>query len=160
MARLKSLLLVAFLFGGLWLVRTGVLPAAAWVVSVVVVIVVRLLPRLDAYHEELRVGDDGVTRKHGSRLRKTTVESVRWDELRAVEVRAHEIGPQREQMLFLLFGRDGNGVAVPGPLAQQHALPEALASRLPGWRQDQLAEAAAATEPATFTLWEAVPQEG
>ena len=99
-------------------------------------------------------------REHGSRLRKKVVESVRWDELDSVEVRARETGPQRDQMLFLLYGRTGNGVAVPGPLAQQHNLADALARRLPGLRQDLLAQATAAREPGAYTLWEAAPHEG
>lgn len=155
MAWVKSLLLFGFLLGGVALVRAGVLPMIAWLGMVALVIATRLLPRLDAHREELRVGEEGVTREHGSRLRKKTIESVRWDDLQAVEVRARELGPHRDQMLFLLFGSEGAGVAVPGPLAQQHGLAEALARRLPGWRQDLLAEAMAATEPATFTLWEA-----
>lgn len=150
----KSLLLFAFLAGGALLVRAHVLPMIVWLGLVVVVIITRLLPRIDRHEEVLRVTDEGVTREHGSRLRKKIVEKVRWDELLAVEVRARETGPQRDQMLFLLFGREGTGVAVPGPLAQQHGLAETMAQRLPGWRQDLLAQALTATEPATFTLWE------
>jgi hypothetical protein len=160
MAHLKSLLLIGFLAGGLLLVRAGALPLALYAALALLLIVVRMLPRLDAYSDELQVGDEGVVRQHGSRLRKTTVESVRWDQLRAVEVRTRETGPQHDQMLFLMFGREGSGVAVPEPLARQHRLAETLARRLPGWRQDLLAQAMAATEPAAFTLWEAGPQEG
>jgi hypothetical protein len=160
MAWVKSLFLLAFLVGGLLLVRTGALPFWLWLVTAALVTLTRVLPRIDAYRDELQVGEDGVRREHGSRLRKTVVESVRWDELGSVEVRARETGPQREQMLFLLYGRAGNGVAVPGPLAQQHALAETLARRLPGWRQDLLAQATSATEPAAYTLWQAAPQEG
>ncbi len=154
---MKSLLLLAFLAGGLLLVRAGALPLTLWLALAALMIVVRMLPRIDAYQDDLQIGEDGIRRQHGSRLRKTVVESVRWDELVVVEVRARETGPQRDQMLFLLYGRADNGVAVPGPLAQQHGLAEVLARRLPGWRQDLLVEAMAATEPARFTLWEADP---
>ena len=151
---LKTLLLVAFLAGGLLLVRAGALPAWVWVLLTLVTIAMRLLARMDAYQDELLVTDTGITRRHGSRVRKTSEESVRWDELEKVEVLTHETGPASADLLFLLHGRGTNGVAVSGALAHKHGLPELLQQRLPGFRTEQLAQAQAATGKAAFLLWE------
>jgi hypothetical protein len=151
---LKTLLLVAFLAGGLLLVRAGALPAWVWVLLTLVTMAMRLLARLDAYRDELFVTDAGITRRHGSRVRKTAEEAVRWDELEKVEVLTQEAGPDGADLLFLLHGRGTNGVAVSGALAQQHGLPALLQQRLPGFREDQLAQAQAATGKAAFLLWE------
>jgi hypothetical protein len=153
---MKMLFLIVFLGGGLLLVYAGGLPLAVWAAMAALVVLVRvMLPRIDPYRDELRIDDAGVTREHGSRFRRMSVESVRWDGLRAVEVRTREFGPRRNEMLFLLFGADGNGVAVPEAQARQQGLIETLAQRLPGWRPELLAEAEAAKEPATIRLWEA-----
>jgi len=151
---LKTLFLVAFLAGGLLLVRAEAMPAWLWMVLTLLTIGMRVLVRLDAYHDELSVTDIGITRRHGSRVRKTTEEVVRWNELEMVEALAHETGPNNADLLFLLHGRGTNGVAVTAALAQQHGLIALLQQRLPAFRTDQLAQAQAATAKGTFVLWE------
>lgn len=150
----KTLLLVAFLAGGLLLVQAGVLPIWAWNVLTLVVIAARVVTRLDRYSEELSITDQGVTRTHGSRLRKRMKESAAWDELTQVEAISHEAGPQKKDVLFLLYAAGGDGVAVPGPLAQQHDLAGQMRRRLPGFRDGELARAMVAGERQTFVLWE------
>ena len=151
---LKTLLLVAFLAGGLLLVRIGALPAWAWIVLTLVTIGMRILARLDAYTDELAIGEAGITRTHGSKMRKQLTEAVSWQELEKVEVLARETGPDMSEPLFLLHGQGENGVAVPGELAQEHALVARLRERLPGLREDRLAQALAASESGAFTVWE------
>lgn len=151
---LKTLLLVAFLGGGLLLVRAGGLPFWLWCVLAAVTVFMRVVTRMDAHADALVVDAEGVTRTHGSKMRRQLTEAVRWGELAKVEVLARETGPGKQQPLFLLHGAGTNGVAVPGPLAQQHDLPGTLRQRLPGFRDDLLAQALAATETGTFTLWE------
>ena len=151
---LKTLALVAFLAGGLLLVRIGALPAWLWIVLTLVTIGMRLVARLDAYADELAIDEAGITRRHGSRMRRQLVEAVRWDELARVEVLARETGPDRQQALFLLHGVGSNGVAVPGELAERQGLVAALRQHLPGLREDSLAQALAAGEPGAYLLWE------
>ena len=151
---LKTLALIAFLAGGLLLVRMGALPLWVWFAMFVLLAVVRIVTRMDAYSDELVVGAEGVTRTHGSKMRKQLTEAVRWDELSRVEVRARETGPDRQDALFLLHGEGTNGVAVPGPLAQRLDLAATLRQRLPGFRDDLLAQALAAGESGAFVLWE------
>ena len=67
---LKTLALVAFLAGGLVLVRIGALPLWLWGVLTAVTVFMRYAARLDAYTEQLEIGDQGVTRRHGSRMRQ------------------------------------------------------------------------------------------
>jgi hypothetical protein len=150
----KTLLLVAFLAGGLLLVQAGALPLWAWLLLTAITVFMRLLGRMDAAYDELTIDAQGVVREHGSRLRQKLREAVRWDELQRVEVRTRETGPRRDEMLFLLFGAGENGVAVPGHLALRHDLPAQLRQRLPDFRDDQLALATAAGERATFLLWQ------
>ena len=151
---LKTLALVAFLAGGLVLVRIGALPLWLWLVLTALTVFLRYAARMDAYTDQLEVGDAGVTRTHGSRMRKQLTEAVRWDELTKVEVLARETGPDKQEPLFLLHGAGTNGVAVPGALAQQHDLAGILRRRLPGLREDLLAQALAASDSGAFVLWE------
>jgi hypothetical protein len=151
---LKTLALVAFLAGGLVLVRIGALPLWLWGVLTVLTVFLRYAARMDAYTDELEVGDAGVTRRHGSRMRKQLVEAVRWDELTKVEVLARETGAHKQEPLFLLHGIGTNGVAVPGALAQQHDLAGILQRRLPGLHAERLAQALAASESGAFVVWE------
>jgi hypothetical protein len=150
----KSLLLVAFLVAGLFLVYAGALPLWMWFVLTAVTVFMRLLARLDAPVEELTVTEEGLTRRLASPMRPPTVETVRWDALARVEVRTRETGPRRREPLFLLFGGDGGGVAVAGPLAERHGLVALLRQRLPGFREQALADALATAQRSTFTLWE------
>jgi hypothetical protein len=150
----KILYFVAFLAAGLLLVRSGALPVWMFAIAVVVVAGMRVLSRLDAYQDDLAVSDEGITRIHGSRMRKMTEEKVRWDELERVELLTREVGPDKRDMLFVLYGAGTSGVAVAGPVADRHGLPSALAAKLPGFREDLVQDARAATQQASFLLWE------
>ena len=150
----RTVLLVAFLAAGLLLVRSGALSPWLWMLLTLVVIATRVIARMDAYQDELSFTDEGITRRHGSRLRKVQTESVRWDQVRRVEVLAHETGPARKDLLFLLYGTGEAGVAVPGPVAERHGLVAELRRRFPGLQEDQWAQAQAATGRAAFLLWE------
>jgi hypothetical protein len=150
----KTIALIAFLAGGLFLVRAGVLPLWAWSLLTLVVIFMRVIARMDHYAEELSVTGQGVIRTHGSRMRRQMNESVHWDQLSRVDAISQEAGPARKDVLFLLYGADGSGVAVPAALAQQHDLIGQLRRRLPGFQDDQLAQALAANERHTFVLWQ------
>ena len=150
----KTIALIAFLAGGLFLVRAGVLPLWAWSLLTLAVIAMRVIGRMDQYVEELSVSAQGVVRTHGSRMRRQMKESVHWDQLARVEAISREAGPEKTEVLFLLHGADDSGVAVRAALAQQHDLVGQLRGRLPGFLDDQLAQALAASERHTFVLWE------
>ncbi len=151
---LRTVLLVAFLAGGLLLVRAGALPLWLWLVATAVVIATRVIARMDAYEDELVFTEQGITRQHGSKLRKVLNESVRWDQVVRIEVLTHETGPGRKDLLFLLHGTGDAGVAVPGAVAHRHGLLAELRRRFPGLHEDQWAQAQAATDRAGFLLWE------
>ena len=150
----NTVALLAFLAGGLLLVWAGVLPMWAWNLLTLITIAARVITRLDRYTEELSITDQGVTRKYGSRFRKQMSEYLSWDQISRVEAISHETGAQKKDALLLLYGLDGSGVAVPAPLAQKHDLLGQLRPRLPGFRDDELARALAASERQTFVLWE------
>lgn len=150
----KNLYLVFFLGIGLLLVRAGALPAWLWFVITVFAVAMRVLAALDVPQEELAVSDVAITRRHGSRVRRQQVESVRWNELTRVEALSRELGPQQD-LLFLLHGRDGNGVAVPAALADPQGLTTQLQARLPGFDVQQLQQARAAGGRERFVLWQA-----
>lgn len=150
----KTWLLVVLVAGGLLLVQAGALPFWLWALVAALALASRLLARADRYRDELSVSEEGVSRQHGSRLRRTSTETVRWDDLVKVEVLANETGPGRKDLLFLLYGGTGQGVAVPGPVAQRHELAVVLERRLPGFRREALAEAQASAERRSWILWE------
>jgi hypothetical protein len=150
----RTVLLVAFLAAGLLLVRSGALSLWIYLLLTAVVIATRVIARMDAYQEDLLFTDEGLTRQHGSKLRKVLNESVRWDEVRRIEVLTHETGPGRKDLLFLLYGTGEAGVAVPGPVAERHGLLAELRRRFPGLQEDQWSQAQAASGRASFLLWE------
>lgn len=151
---LKTLALVAFLAGGLVLVRMGALPLWLWGVLTAMTVFMRYAARLDSYTDQLEIGEGGVARRHGSRMRQQLTEAVRWDELTKVEVLSRETGADKQAPLFLLHGPGTNGVAVPGALAQQHDLTGILQRRLAGFDTAALAQALAASGSGRYVLWE------
>jgi hypothetical protein len=151
---LKTIALIAFLAGGLLLVRAGALPLWLWCLLAVLVIVMRMVTRLDAPVDTLEISAEHITRTLSSKMRRPVTEAVRWDELSKVDVLARETGPDKQEPLFLLYGASGAGVAVPGPLARQHDLGGLLRQRLPGFDEGLLAQALAATERGRYTLWQ------
>lgn len=150
----KNLYLVFFLGIGLLLVRAGALPFWLWTVITLFAIAMRVIAAMDVQQEELMVTDSGITRRYGSRVRRQEVESVRWADITRVEAISREIGPQQQDVLLLLHGEGGAGVAVAVPLADRHGLTAQLQARLPGFAVEQLDAARAATERANFLLWE------
>lgn len=155
---LKTIALVAFLAGGLLLVRAGALPLWLWFVLAVLVLIMRVVTRMDAQDDTLELGPERITRTLGSKMRRQITEAVRWDELTKVEVLARETGPDKQEPLFLLYGATDAGVAVPGPLARQHDLAGLLRQRLPGFDEGRLAQALAAADSGRYTLWEKAKQ--
>jgi len=150
----KNLYLLVFLGIGLMLVHAGAMPLWLWLVVTVFAVGMRVLAGLDVHQEVLSVTDVAVTRQHGSRVRRVETESVRWNDLTRVEALSRETGPNQQDVLFLLHGRGGNGVAIASALADQHGLPAQLQAHLPGFDVQQLEAARAATERARFVLWE------
>jgi hypothetical protein len=150
----KNLLLLVFLAGGLLLVYAGALSLWIWVLLTVVTIGARVIAGMDQLQEKLSMDGEGVRREHTSPMRQPMVEQVRWDELSKVEVLSHETGPGRKDLLFLLYGSGTAGVAVPGPLADQHGLVPELQRRLAGFSEDKLAQARAESGRARFLLWQ------
>ena len=150
-------MLAVLVAGGLLLVQAGALPFWLWAMVAALVGGTQLLAHADRYRDQLVVSDEGIVREHGSRLRKTLTESVRWEELSRVDVLANETGAGRKDLLFLLYGGAGQGVAVPGSVARSHDLAAVLERRLPGFRTEALAEAQASAERRAWTLWQADP---
>ncbi|MEJ8840156.1 hypothetical protein [Ramlibacter sp. AN1133] len=153
----KTWVLAVLVASGLLLVQAGALPLWVWALVAALVVATQVLAHADRYRDQLFVSEEGLSREHGSRLRKTLTESVRWDELAKVEVLANETGAGRKEMLFLLYGRTGQGVAVPGSVASSHDLVAVLEGRLPGFRKDAVAEAQRSAERRSWTLWERPP---
>ena len=153
-------MLAALVASGLFLVQRGALPFWIWAVVAAVAVGMRLLGHVDRYQDELLVSEEGVSRRHGSKLRRTSVESVRWDDLVKVDALANETGAGRKELLFLLYGSTGNGVAVPDGVAAAHQLVPILERRLPGFRSDALAEARSSAERRSWTLWERAGEPG
>jgi hypothetical protein len=152
---LKVALLIAFLAAGLLLVKADGLPFWGWCLLAGITLAMLYLPGFNPYLDELVVSEEGVIRRFGPKLRKKTVEKVDWHQLSKVEVVTNELGPFQEDMVFLLHGAGGAGIAVPGGLAAKHGLVAVLQQRLNGFRNKELIEAAGSVSPATFTLWEA-----
>jgi len=150
----KSIAFVVFLAGGLLLVWAGVLPIWAWLLLTVITLAARVITGLDRYTEELSVTNQGVTRTYGSRFRKQVSESASWAELSRVEAISHETGARKDEVLLLLYGSGGNGVAVPASLAREHDLADHLRRRLPGFLDNELSRALAASDRQTFVLWD------
>jgi hypothetical protein len=79
-------------------------------------------------------------------------EAVRWDDLVEVAIRTTPHGPWREDVFFLLTGRDGDGCAVPhGEAVDRDLLPRLQA--LPGFDNEKVIEAMACAEDAIFVCW-------
>ena len=79
-------------------------------------------------------------------------EAVRWADLVEVAIRTTPYGPWREDVFFLLTGRDGSGCAVPHGEAVDRDLLRWLQA-LPGFDNEQLCEAMCCAEDALFVCW-------
>ena len=94
------------------------------------------------------VDDRGVQRLVDCRI----VEQVAWDDLEGVDIITTDEGPRREDVFFVLHGKDGNGVVVP----QETAVPKKLLERLqdlPGFDNEKVIQAMGCSENARFTCW-------
>ena len=97
--------------------------------------------------ERVTFDDAGVVRTMGDGTR----ESVRWDELEAVLILTTDEGPFREDVFWLLKGREG-GCAVPGGAEGMDRLLTRLQA-LPGFDNEAVIRAMSSTEDATFLCW-------
>lgn len=97
----------------------------------------------------LQVDDVGVSRQ----LPNGTKESVRWDELREVEILTTDEGPWCEDFFYLLIGPEGRGCCVPQVESIYSGLEERL-SRLPGYDHETALVACGSTDWARFTCWQ------
>lgn len=105
----------------------------------------RLWPRRKPWG--IQMDDVGVRRVHGD----TTVESVAWADLAAVDIRTTAGGPFAEDVFWLLSSQTGGGVAVP-----PGHMPEGLLERLqalPGFDNGALIEAMSCTSNQLFHCW-------
>jgi hypothetical protein len=79
-------------------------------------------------------------------------EAVGWDDLVEVAIRTTPEGPWREDVFFLLTGRDGGGVAVSQGEAVELGLLGWLQA-LPGFDNQRVVEAMTYAEDALFVCW-------
>jgi len=79
-------------------------------------------------------------------------EAVGWEDLVEVAIRTTPEGPWREDVFFLLTGRDGGGVAVPQGEAVELELLGWLQA-LPGFDHQRVVEAMSCAEDALFVCW-------
>ena len=94
------------------------------------------------------VDDRGVQRLADGRV----VEQLAWDDLVGVDIITTDQGPQREDVFFVLHGKDGKGVVVP----QESAVPKKLLERLqdlPGFDNEKVIQAMGCSENARFVCW-------
>lgn len=97
----------------------------------------------------LSVDDERVER----RLADGRVETVRWSELREVEVITTDVGVHRDDGALLVLGVDDtHGCLVPSRLAAERGVIERLAG-LPGFDTRRLVEALDQPPPSRTTCW-------
>jgi len=97
----------------------------------------------------LVVDDDHVERH----LADGRVETVRWSEVREIEVITTDIGVHRDDGALLVLGVDETrGCLVPSGLAVSHGVIDRL-TRLPGFDARRLAEALEQPAPSRTTCW-------
>ena len=115
-----------------------------------------LFSRPVAPRPALEINDQGVHRYADGQL----FESIRWDDLAKVLIATTDEGPLAEDFYWLLVSHSEGGCAVPGALAQEYHLLEALQERL-GEALDNMAiiEASSCTDNNLFVCFEA-PQNG
>jgi hypothetical protein len=106
--------------------------------------------------DDIEVSAWGVRRSVGSRWARWArkVEVVSWGALSKVEIVTNALGPDAEDMFFLLHDTDNKGVLVPGALALKHGLLEELQRRLPGFDNRAVVEASGSTTNARFLVWQ------
>lgn len=80
-----------------------------------------------------------------------TIEQVRWDEIRSIEILTTDAGPRRCDVLFVLHGRDG-GCVVPQEAAAFREFFERLQA-LPGFDHRGVIDAMESSSVASFSVW-------
>jgi hypothetical protein len=95
----------------------------------------------------------GVRRRFGPRWARK-LETVSWNALSKVEIATNGLGPNAEDMFFLLHDSDNKGVVVSGALALKHRLLDELQRRLPGFDNRAVVEASGRTTNARFLVWQ------
>jgi hypothetical protein len=98
---------------------------------------------------DLEVDEVGVTR----RLADGREESVRWDELREVEVITTKVGVHKADGVVLVLGAgEDRGCLVPSGLATEHGVVERVAA-LPGFDVRALSAAMERPPPSRTSVW-------
>jgi hypothetical protein len=95
----------------------------------------------------VRVDDWGVKRLDG------TGEQVAWDDVVAIEIITTTDGSIGEDLFWLLFSKDGAGVAVTGEQAHGCDLVTTLQQRFPDLDNEAVIAASGSVEEARFTVW-------
>jgi hypothetical protein len=95
----------------------------------------------------VRVDEWGVKRLDG------TEEAVAWGDVVAIEIITTTDGPIGEDLYWLLFSKDGSGVAVTGEQAHAVDLVAALQQRFPDLDNEAVIAAAGSVDEARFTVW-------
>ncbi|MDD9940863.1 MAG: hypothetical protein OXU20_07505 [Myxococcales bacterium] len=97
--------------------------------------------------ETVEFDDERVTRT----MRNGETESIRWDELREIQIVTTNEGPWVDDVFWLLLG-DGVGCAVPSETVGMQRLLERL-SALPGFDARAVIEAMGCTDNNRFQIW-------
>ncbi len=110
-----------------------------------------LLGRKSATSPSLVIDDDGVHRYRNGKL----LEEACWSNIDKIAIITTDEGPFAEDFHWLLFQSDGHGCAVPGGLAQEHRLLDALQARYgEAFDNERVIEASGCTDNASFLCWE------
>lgn len=103
--------------------------------------------RTEPKRETVSFDNERITRAR----RDGRTESIRWDELREIEIVTTNEGPWLDDVFWLLLG-DGVGCIVPSETDGMQALLERL-SELPGFDNAAVIEAMGCTDNNRFRVW-------
>jgi hypothetical protein len=116
-----------------------------------------LLGKKSATSPSLVIDDDGVHRYRNGEL----LEEARWASIDKIAIMTTDEGPFAEDFYWLLTQSDGHGCAVPGGLAQEHGLLDALQARYgEAFDNERVIEASGCTDNASFLCWEGSDPKG
>ena len=103
--------------------------------------------RLAAARDRVEFDDTEIRRRRGS----STVESITWDELAAIDIVTTDQGPHTEDVFWVLMNHDQSvGCAIPGEIVTD-LLPRLQA--LPGFDNGAVIQAMGSTANARFVVW-------
>lgn len=121
---------------------TAILLASPWLDR-------RVRARQGALNETVEFDDTAIRR----RLANGTVESIRWDELAAIDIRTTDEGPVVDDVFWLLMSRDqSRGCAVSGGATGFESLLVRLQA-LPGFDNGAVITAMGSATNARFVVW-------